>query len=1092
LDDAASAAKTPPVAGAQATRGAEAMTPARYFQVLPEEAYWVTHEAGEDRVVVGGARLELSASGEVRRAAWEIDDEADPLQGSLAVAAHLGGGFLHWTSQRVLRSREFTGPLEPVSLGVAPGPDVAIRGARNGLHRVLIITESGPRELAPGAVRASSASEPALADLAAIGPDRALKLDVFGRSASTVDGGRTWIATWPAVGIAPRGVAVGPNELWLETWQGRAELTPDGKIGDPDPSFRTNIDYNRPFQLVLRGRRAADRESWPWGFRDVSPLHAAVFGGAVLADGTAIGVSHGSVARVDLATGEARSMSADWLPQGLECLPMLARGAGPQGDAAAQGATAASAESVLFVCTWESYQGHGGYVLRSTGGEPPIIEKAFSDDGYFVADDHGAVGFAGSCATTARLVEQEGRASESVDIIPKPVFCVRRGPDDWVERAVELEPGTTLMGWIPRIDGTAVALTVGIDADALPEPLHGEGARRAREQGGVRVVRLYQELGAFRWARPSFRPYMFGRGSPSVFVDKRYRARDDGRIDAWIGQGESYEMTSRVIAGVTLSREGRPTLHALPPSPSSVAATGDFGVTVTRDGRMFETLDHGRTWRDAGPSPIPPLSASGTCSRMGCVLPTVVRVGWGASRVDVRRGGEVPDDRDEEVISPPELECKPAGTLGFVAGGGAEGSASGASGGAEARGGKGGGSSRGGAAGVTAGGAAARQDSERPTVIATGYGDTIEIVRESGEDPSGAQGGSPALPGLGLGLPTAPSPTASPSTPPSAGATSAKASPSSSPLLRTHTLTWRPPFEPDAPVRRLNATNANFGYRRPPAVPLLDERGEIALLLFPDGSELLVTPDDVITLPSFEPRRYYFGDINVVTGLLRGRDRPLIFGDMRRRTSLEEHGPTPHRPPIYVALDRDQLRRRTLAIGRRDDGAAGVLVLDGPAPETAGVAELDRASTSMKPVARLAPWSTLTAASDPLCKAEKGAYRALITLDPSRWLALDARSLPGVTLGPQGIALVRWGSERVCLEALDITVRDARRRTDMGTSSLVIRWTGSGRAGPSAALRWEQLKQPLRCSLAPSAPRTPSASSAPPAPPAPNVSKGPR
>jgi hypothetical protein len=248
-------------------------------------------------------------------------------------------------------------------------------------------------------------------------------------------------------------------------------------------------------------------------------------------------------------------------------------------------------------------------------------------------------------------------------------------------------------------------------------------------------------------------------------------------------------------------------------------------------------------------------------------------------------------------------------------------------------------------------------------------------------------------------------------------------------------------------------------------VPLLTERGEVALLLAPDGGELLVTPSDVVTLPPFDPRRYSFGESAAVTGQLLGRERPLVLGDMRRRTSLEEHGPLPHRPPLYVALDREQLRRRTLAIGRRDDGAIGILVLDGPAPETAGVAELNRSATSLLPVARLAPWSTLTPATDARCKAaQKGAFRALIVIDPSRWLDLDARSLPGVELGSQGMALVRWGPDRVCLEGLDLTARDARRRSDAGPFTLVAKWSGSGK-GAAASLRWEQLKQPLRCSL---------------------------
>jgi hypothetical protein len=1012
--------KTPAArADAPASRGA------RFFQIIPEEAYQVTQGEDLDRVVVSGARMEISPAGELLRSAWESDElgRGEILQGSLAVAPHLGGGFLHWTTQRAFRSTTFTGPLTPVSLGLPMDSGASIRGARNGLSSVLLFTDTAARELAPNAVLASPARDPALADLVADGRGRALKLDVFGRVSVTLDGGASFADATPSVGLAPRALGASPGDIWLETWQGRLELRPDGKLADAEQSPRAGVDYGRPFQLVFRSGRAALRETWPWGFRETPPLYAAIFGGAPLADGTAIGIAHGSVARVDLATGEARSMSTDWLPQGVECLPVGAK------------------DGVLFACSWESYQGYGGYVLHSSGGEPPVVEKAFSDDGYFAADDHGALGFVGSCKAAPRLIDQDSRGRDSGDIAPKPVFCVRRGPGDWVERSVDLDPGVALLGWAPRADGSAAAFVIGLDPDALPEPVSGHGSARVSEQGGVRVVRLYQELGNLRWARPSFRPYSYGRSSPSLFIDKRFRVRDDGRIDAWIGPTEMSEMASRIAVGVTLGTDGRPTVHALPPSPSAMAATGDFGVTITQGGRLFETLDHGRTWRDAGPSPVPPLTSPGTCSRIGCALGPVVRLGWGTSAVASVVSAGLPAEPKEGGAGRPRLSCEPLGSPGSLPG-------------AEA--------------------ASPEKNRSNTVVIATGYGDSLEIIRESGDevDPSA---GSPLGPRMKMApvappSPAPPSPTSAPTAGPAAA--SPRKPVASSPLLRTHSLLYRPPFEPDAAVLRLNATNANFGYRRPPAVPLLTERGEVALLLAPDGGELLVTPSEVMTLPPFDPRRYFFGESATVTGQLLGRDRPLILGDMRRRTSLEEHGPLPHRPPLYVALDREQLRRRTIAVGRRDDGAVGILVLDGPGAETAGVAELNRSVTSLLPVARLAPWSTLTPASDAQCKAQKGAFRALIVIDPSRWLDLDARSLPGVELGSQGIALVRWGSDRVCLEGLDLTARDARRRADAGPSTLVAKWAGSGKnAGGAASLRWDQLKQPLRCSLGRAAPR---------------------
>src|SRR4051812_47129905 len=50
-----------------------ALSPARFFQGLPEESFWVTHDDALDRTIVGGARLEISSSSEVVAAAWDAD-----------------------------------------------------------------------------------------------------------------------------------------------------------------------------------------------------------------------------------------------------------------------------------------------------------------------------------------------------------------------------------------------------------------------------------------------------------------------------------------------------------------------------------------------------------------------------------------------------------------------------------------------------------------------------------------------------------------------------------------------------------------------------------------------------------------------------------------------------------------------------------------------------------------------------------------------------------------------------------------------------------------------------------------------------------
>jgi hypothetical protein len=307
-------------------------------------------------------------------------------------------------------------------------------------------------------------------------------------------------------------------------------------------------------------------------------------------------------------------------------------------------------------------------------------------------------------------------------------------------------------------------------------------------------------------------------------------------------------------------------------------------------------------------------------------------------------------------------------------------------------------------------------------------------------------------------------------------------------------------------VLRLNATDAappaGRSHRRITSIPLLGPRGEVSLLLLSDGMEMLVPGvaldaasalrsqtqgAEVMALPPFEPRRYYTDATGTASGLLLGPDRAAILGEVRRRVFFEEHGPNPQRPPLALALDRELYRRRPMVLARRDDGVAGVLVLDGAGAATAGVAELQRGGGTIGPVSPLAPWSTLTEGSDPRCRSlrptrggvvhtrpptpaappnPQHAWRALLVLDPSGVVALDAGALPGVALGDRGMALVRWGRERVCLEAFEATASDVRRRGDRSpTSRLIARWSGAGR--PAAALVSQELSQGLACSIRP-------------------------
>ncbi|MEP7119663.1 MAG: hypothetical protein ABJE95_02090 [Byssovorax sp.] len=971
---------------------------ARFFHALPEAGFWVTHDAELDRVVVSGARLELAPSGQILRAAWQDDalGRADGLVGSIAVPGDQGGGFVHWTKSRVFRSSTFTGPIALVS-AVGDG----LRGVRPGLAGLVVIADTGPGLLVGGGASVGALADPGVLDRLAASATRAIQLDVFGRPSATFDGGRSWLDLTAAVGIGVRSISAEDGELGVETWQGRFVVGPGGALA-PAEAARRNAT-GKAFQIAWKGTRA-ERDDALFGYREMSSFQAAVLSGAAVGDGTAFGVAQGAIARVELATGHIVNIVPEGFEAGLAC---EALGAG---------------RDVLFVCAWDRYQGRGGYVLRSRGGALPVIERAFADEGAFLADDDGALAFTGSCSAKPRFydADEAGRGGPSAEPRLGPILCVRRAPQregdpaEWIERAVEIPAGASLAAWIPRRDGGAVALVA--PGDALPDPA---GAPRARDEGGVRVIRVDREIEGFRWSGSSWGA---GGNSRARIVDKALRARADGSIDAWMVP--TREGALPVWLGVTLAADGTASTHPLPPDVGAMQVTGAFGVAVARRGDLFETLDHGVTWRAAGPSPLPPEAAStGGCSALGCVLGPVVRLGWGAAvGLTVSVASEPAPPAPAPASTLPRIICAPLGA-------------------------------------------------PRPEVppiplpvalrqiLTTPWGDSLELGRERGTPET--------TPNPGF---NAPAPVV---VPPPVPGRRARPKPADQ---RTHTLLFRTPLAPFAAPTRLDVVAPGFtAQRRSQITPLLGAAGEIALLFGGETTELLIAGNRAVAAPAFEPRRYAgYGDGPGAAGLALGAGRSLLLGESRRRLTLEDHhDPAP--PPLFLGSDREAARRRPMTLGRRDDGATGVLIFDGAAPEMVGVAPVDPAGAGVLALVKLAPWSTLTAASDARCKApDPTAYRALVVLDPSTWLSLDPGALPDVVLAKRALAEVRWGRERVCLAALDAGVADARRRGDGArTTRLVARWDGKGSTtgaadlAPNGALRAADLRQDLRCVIAP-------------------------
>jgi hypothetical protein len=279
----------------------------------------------------------------------------------------------------------------------------------------------------------------------------------------------------------------------------------------------------------------------------------------------------------------------------------------------------------------------------------------------------------------------------------------------------------------------------------------------------------------------------------------------------------------------------------------------------------------------------------------------------------------------------------------------------------------------------------------------------------------------------------------------------------------------RPPFEPFATVRKLDATDAHLvEMRQPRVVPLLAPSGDVDLLIADSEGELLVTRDAITVLPALNTGRHAPSGGLPSGGLAAPGGRALVLAELPpRRRTLEDHGKGPARPPLFLGADY-ALRKRPVALARRGDGAMGMLVTDGGAFGTAGIAVFDPRAGHFGEVSRLAPWITVLAGDDPGCGGPKAdgraSWSALLLVDPAPWLSLDEGALPGMALAHEALMLVRWSQGKLCLDAIDAAVTDHEgRRAANRMWNLVVRWAGGKERG--AVLRAPDLRQELTCRI---------------------------
>ncbi len=506
--------------------------------------------------LLGGLRLRTDASG-----LSLADSVADPpLIGGVQLPSHLGGGLLFWNTRALYTVDTFLGTLSPLlDLGFAPaavafGPSfVLVHGAQG--QRVALDLHTRQRV---------ALTEPQLVDVESTVDGRVLSLLEGGKGAFSVDGGKTY----QALSLPP---AAHLLNVFLDADALVAELS-SGAFLRLDKGASRFVETTRPEPPKPRHADGL----WPVS---EPPLERALrFGVPIGAEFAGVAVA-GSVATVNLRTGELVQMTRALVPSDLECRALDTSG------------------GLLLACM---SPGHGTIVLSDVFGERPItqakfpagVELAFAD-GVLLAgarcdgeQQPGAVCVRGA---DGRFHDYDVSAKLAA-LAPTAKAAAPGGPEGSA-------PQIAVSRWIPKEGGGALAVVTGLVSGFLDV------------QSGS-FVPLAPEVPRAVLDAP--------RGKDS-WLGLDWIALRDGGVRGWLPS-----------AGVGIGRDGR-----LDPSVYEfriVAAAGAHALAFDKGRHAFQSSDWGHTWVE---TLAPPGSASGSatisgqrCSPVGCHLGPWLRVGW--------------------------------------------------------------------------------------------------------------------------------------------------------------------------------------------------------------------------------------------------------------------------------------------------------------------------------------------------------------------------------------------------------------------------------------------------------------------------------
>jgi hypothetical protein len=699
-----------------------------------------------------------------------------------------------------------------------------------------------------------------------------------------------------------------------------------------------------------------------------------------------------------------------------------------------------TANDVLFACVSRGAQQNGpsAFVVSHTlSGDAPTVEQTFQTPAQFYGSDDGGLAIATSCSGTPA-----GTQDHSV--------CVRQPGGTWQDYDLSALAGdgggsdVNIARWVPRADGRVVAIVLD-PTPGIYDPRSGQ--LEPVEPGGRDVLAqgLMPAYARYRRHMGGIIP-LDGTGS---LVDWSWSFSASGTLRGWQRHGGIVE----------LSDDGKLTRS---PYSFDLVSAGPYALGRTPEGRFYQSTDHGATWAEvAGP---PSGAAAGDlrgCSTAGCDLGGFYRIGW-AARAPRVETPLTPAKLAPEVrrTRPVELTCRPGGPaqvkslprtasspddLGL-------------------------GNNRLAVAG------------ERNELGFIRNGIARNIVHPLHE-PTAGDSDTPALRAMLTGFATTRD-----------GDVIEVTGPNKSAMSLRRSLSFVPPFDPSAPVKKavipmseVVAAGRAAGMTNEEILSDdMTESGNLVVLTSSDpaaagelafhnprGLLVRVRPNERTKL-AMRPAQ---NEATVISGVALSNDE-AVFLELESSgvghvfkvgtggvTDLFDVNPTANVNPtggdgaIFYPANPD-----ALAVGPRGDLAV-IRTGSGSDPASAYDPALLIAS-AMPPVA-LAPWSTLRFGDDPSCK-EPGWRTTLQVIAP--WIRVMTPELRADDMSM--IARVKWSDKRVCLEGFEVKLPDVSVRAPgvngqeivKVASWLVARGTTFARVAIADGVEW---RQPLECTMTP-------------------------